>query len=191
MKKLLALFVLLDLVFVAMVLRLNAPTTSDRGLASSEELSDGQRQKQDLIKSLTLTSSATDFTLRTEYLQSLCASYRNIALKFKAPNMAVSGTPPTFTSAFSCETIQQDSSTDSLKTLFSDFFAAQKKEQTQGYVTAHAVFSDETLEPTWQLFEIEVSGGAEPGAEHFSISEAELLLYLSQAQLSFQVTSDR
>lgn len=191
MKKLLILFVLLDLVFVCTVLKLNS-TNSTRGLASTEdELSEGQKQKQDLIKSFSLTNSSTDFTIKTEYLQSLCASYHTIVLKFKAPHVAVSGTPPTFSSAFSCESILHNPNQDSLKTLFSDFYAAQRKQQTQGYITAHAIFADEALEPAWQLFEVEISGGTEAGADHFTISEAELLHYLSQSQLSFQITSDK
>lgn len=188
MKKFLTMFVILDLIFVGVVLKIYSE--NDRSIASLQnqpELTEGQNQKLELIKSFRLSSSQIEVVLNTEMLQSLCVTYSVIELKFKALNVAYSGQEPLITHAFSCAEIKKNTAQDSLRTSIQDLKSLQKnsllkKEASQ--LTAHGIYSDEELPNDWRLFSIAVSGEAS-----FNISEAELNKVLGEEAFKFQLTT--
>ncbi len=172
MKKFLILFVVLDFIFVGVVLKIFSE--NERSIASLEQenpLSDGKAQKLELIKSLKLITSNDEITLDTNLLQSLCASYEIVELKFKAINVAFSGQPPLISHTYSCSEVRKKPEQQALVTTVADFRSMKtqnliKKPESQ--LKAFGLFSDEDLPAEWQLYEISVSGELS-----FTISEAE------------------
>lgn len=182
MKKLLVLFITLDFIFVSTILKINSE--QERGLASSfPALTEGQQQKKEFIQSLQFQATAESFIVQTSYLQALCASYAHISLQFKAAELAVSGTPPTITSSFSCSQILNDPGRNQLVTRLDDFHAAHARKPTTGYVRAQGTFPDEAIEKNWQLSSLIVGGGNDNEAAQFTVNEAELLLFVDPTQL--------
>jgi hypothetical protein len=186
MKKFLILFVILDFVFVGIVLKIS--TEQQRHLASVTQdngLTEGQTQKLDLMNSFRFSATATEIGLSTDRLQSACASYAVIELKFKALNVAFSGQEPLITHSFSCEEIKKDNSLDSLITKIEDFKSlknqpALKKEAS--LLKAQSIYSDEEMPNEWRLFEIRFSG-----ASSFSVSEAEINKILGEDSFKFKL----
>ena len=188
MKKLLTLFVILDLIFVGVILKVSSEKErSVASLPNEPELTDGQNQKLELISSLKFSHTSEKLALKTDLLQSICFSYSLIELKFKALNVAFSGQQPFISHTFSCAEIKKDTTQQSLITSVADFKSMQKnhllkKEFSQ--LIAHGIYSDEELPNEWCLFEIVVSGET-----NFSISEAELNKILGQDVFKFNLTT--
>jgi hypothetical protein len=189
MKKLLALFFVLDLIFVGVVLKLNSEKR--RNIASTDEatseLTDGQQQKLQLIQSFKFVKSGADARLSTNMLQSLCASYKYVLVKFKAMDMAVSGQAPTVINSFSCAQVSSDTSQDFLSTDTS-VFEQLKIQKKIGQLSSVALFRDEDLPQSWKFFELEVIGD-DPAQDHFTISEAELNTYIGHENLIFNLST--
>lgn len=187
MKKLLAIFIVLDFVFVGMVTKiLSEKQRSVASLQNRTELTEGQNQKLELIKSLKFSTSAEEILLTTDMMQSLCASYSLIKLKFKALNVAFSGQEPLITHTFSCAEIKKNTEQAILKTAIGDIKSLHtlpllKKEISQ--LQAQGIYSDEEMPNEWRLFEIEVSGETS-----FNISEVELNKILGEDVFKFQLT---
>lgn len=188
MKKLLILFVVLDLVFVGVILRLFSE--KERNIANFEDspkLTDGQNQKLDLIKSFKFSFSKDDVLLQTDYLQSLCASYDIVELRFKAVNVAFSGQPPLIIHSFSCAEIGKNPDQEILRTAMTDLRLMQQEnllKKNESQLRAYGIFADEDLPNDWALFEIAVTGKI-----NFTISEAELNEILPSENFKFQLTT--
>ena len=186
MKKLLILFVALDLVFVGVILRLFSE--KERTIASYEDsphLTDGQNQKLDLIKSFKFSFTKDEVRLQTDYLQSLCTSYDIVELKFKALNVAFSGQPPLITHSFSCAAIGKNPDQEILRTAIADLRILQKEnllKKNESQLRAYGIFADEELPNDWALFEIAVTGKI-----NFTISETELNEILPSENFQFQI----
>lgn len=188
MKKLLVLFVILDIVFVGLILKMFSE--KERSIASFEgapKLTEGQNQKLDLIKSLKFSNSKNEVLLQTDYLQSLCSSYEIVELKFKALNVAFSGQPPLISHSFSCSEISKNPDQEILRTAIADMQLLQKEnilKKSESQLRAFGIFADEELPQVWALFEIAVSGTIS-----FTISEAELNEILPTENFRFSLTT--
>lgn len=186
MKKLLLLFIALDLIFVGTILK--NQNEKKRGIASSSSiLTEAQQQKKDFIQSLQFQTTAESFIVETSYLQALCASYAHISLQFKAVEVAVSGVAPTITSSFSCSQILNNPRQNYLLTRFDDFHAAHARQPTSGYVRAQGAFPNEAIEKDWQLSSLIVGGGSNEEATQFTVNEAELLLFIEPSRLRLRL----
>lgn len=187
MKKILILFVLLDLVFVGVILKI---TNEDNrrfvaSVTGDAELTEGQQQKLDLMKSFIFNKTESEVILRTNTLQAACASFTTIELKFKALNMAFSGQEPLITHTFSCEEIKKDTSSDSMVTALSDLKSLRTEpviKKQSSVLAAHAIYSDEEMPNDWRLFEIRFSG-----SQSFSISEVEINKILGEEIFKFSL----
>lgn len=180
MKKILLLFFVLDLIFVGVLLKFNHQRAKPgRTVASAEDeaaptedlmngLTEGQAQKLELLRSLEFSKTDQKITLKTGYLQSICAGYSLITLKFKAVDMAVSGQAPEVAHTYSCALIQQDSSQDRLETDVAAFLALQQPNEDPA-LRAVGFFPGEDFPDRWKLYEIQVSGELS-----FTVNEAEL-----------------
>ena len=183
MKKILALFVVLDLIFVGVILKISPDESNRRSIANSADEADltaGQQQKLALIKSLQFIKSDKEIILQTNYLQALCASYSMIRVQFQAVDLAVSGQPPQITHSFSCDLIKQHSATDSLSTDLTEFKSLQHKSDFS-HLKASALYSDEEFPKRWKIFAIEVTG-----EENFTINDAEINQILGADVFTFE-----
>lgn len=177
MKKILLLFVLLDMVFVGVILKMNpSPQRQQRFVAETADtgLTEGQTQKLNLIQNLVFSKTDQKITLQTDYLQLICESAALITLKFKATDVAVSGQPPQISHTHSCANLQQNIASNWLETDTADFQALHRRDDIAG-LKAHALFRDEEFPQHWTLFEIQISGEL-----NFTIHEAELNQFSSQ-----------
>lgn len=186
MKKLLILFVILDFAFVGIVLGLFSE--NERTIASLDQvpnLTDGQTQKMELIKSLKFSATGESVVLQTDLLQSLCASYTLVELRFKAINVAFSGQQPLITNVFSCAEVIKDPGENSLRTTFADFRSLQQAsvlKRPGNQLQAKGIYSDEELPNEWVLYEI-----AAAGELNFTISEVELNEFLDTQGFKFSL----
>lgn len=186
MKKFLIIFVILDLIFVGIILKISSENSRFVASVPNEpELTEGQQQKLKLMESFIFNKTEKEIVLRTNYLQSACASFTTIELKFKALNMAFSGEAPLITHTFSCEEIKKDSSVDSLITELADFKSLRNQtviKKDGSVLNAFAIFSDEELPAEWRLYEVRFSG-----LESFSVSEAEINKILGEEIFKFSL----
>lgn len=188
MKKLLVLFVILDFVFMGVILKLFSE--KERSIASYEDdpkLTEGQNQKLDLIKSFRFSASKDEVLLQTDYLQTICASYDLVELKFKAVNVAFSGQPPLINHSFSCNEIGKNPDLEILRTAIADLRLLQKEhslKKKESLLRAFGIFADEELPNDWVLFEVAVTGKI-----NFTISEAELNEILPSESFQFHLTT--
>lgn len=188
MKKLLVLFVALDLIFVGVIVKISSP--QQRTIASnSEQMTEGQKQKEELIQSFVFSKQNDSVVLKTENLQSLCASYKYLKIKFKANEFAVSGQAPLIINSYSCDEILKNSEQDSLSTDLKDF-TQLRKTKAFGSLSSVALFADEELPTDWKFFEFEVTGD-DPQQDHFTVNEAELNTYLGNENLIFQISTSQ
>ena len=164
MKKWLVLFVIVDLVFVGLVLRIS--TTSGRNIAAYNdpfyaELTDGQKQKYDFVQSLQFSLGTDTLTLQTDRLQSLCQTNSLIELKFAAVNTAVAGAQPSISHIYSCQNIRKDLSTAALKTTIQDFVKTHKQKNVKledSEIKSSGIYPGEEFPTDWMLSEISITG---------------------------------
>lgn len=183
MKKILTIFIILDLIFVGIIFKIT--TQKSRNIASEEDLSPGQKQKLEVIESLKLQQGDDSLDLKTDMLQALCANYSLIQLKFKAVNMAFSGQEPLVTNTFSCAQISKNTDRSTLLTKFSDFRSLQTNSEISNedsQLKAHALYKDEDMPSDWRLFEIAVTGETS-----FNISEPEINAILGDNSFHFKI----
>ena len=121
MKKLLALFVIIDFIFIGLIIKLN--TNPSRVIASTDSsfdsLTEGQKNKWNLIKTLSFKITEDDVLLETDMLQMICETSSLIELKFLALNVAYAGSQPTISHTFTCEKIRNNQTKTQLITPFS------------------------------------------------------------------------
>lgn len=188
MKKIPSLLIILVLIIVGVFFSLSI--NKERTVANFQtetELTEGQRQKLELIMSLKFENNLKDVILTTNLLQSLCSTYSIVELKFKALNVAFSGQQPLISHSFSCAEIQQNNDLQTLNTSIENIKSLQKNpllKNELSQLTAHGLYSDEELPNEWQLFEIVVSGKIS-----FSITEAELAKFLGTEFFKFSLTT--
>lgn len=186
MKKFLFLFVILDFVFVGIVLKISIDQKRNLASVTPESgLTEGQTQKLDLMNSFKFLSSAVEIALSTDRLQSACASFTVIELKFKALDVAFSGQEPVVTHSFSCEEIKKNSSLDSLITKIEDFKSLRNQQTLKkeaSVLKAQSIYSDEEMPNEWRLFEIRFNG-----ITSFSVSEAEINKILGEDSFKFKL----
>lgn len=187
MKKLLVLFLVLDFIFVGVIVKIFPQ--KERSIASLQnrtELTEGQNQKLELIKSLKFSVSPEEILINTNMMQSLCSSYSLIQLKFKALNVAFSGQEPLIIHTFSCAEILKNTEQETLQTAINDIKSLHKTpllKKTTSWLQAHGIYSDEEMPNEWRLFEIAISGETS-----FNISEAELNNVLGEEVFKFNLT---
>ncbi len=188
MKKWLLLFVVVDFLFVGLVLRFS--TQNERRIASVQsgaELTEGQMQKYELVKSLNFTSDNDNLILKTDKLQLLCDTSSLVDLKFVALHVAVAGAQPSINHTFSCFEIKKDLSLNILKTSIADFKSMQKANTLSlpaSAMKASQVYSDEDFPTEWQLSEIKVTG-----PHPFIINQYEIEKVHPASQFGFKITS--
>lgn len=175
MKKWLLLFAIVDFMFVAIVLKIS--TGHQRSIATAEDrfyadLSDGQKNKYDFVKSFQFVADSEKLVLTTDRLQSLCQTHSLVEIKFQAINVAYAGLHPSVSHIFSCENIRKDLSSSSLLTKFSDFKALHKTptlQLTDSELRANKIYADEDFPTDWVLAEVIVTGEL-----NFSVSTIEM-----------------
>lgn len=175
MKKWLFLFLLADMIFIGLVLRIS--TQNQRNIANDNdpfyfELQEGQKNKYDFVKSFQFSIDNDKLTLRTNRLQALCQTADRIELVFKAVNIAYAGVHPTISRWYFCEAIKRDFSNETMTTSIKDFIAVQKDKNLKlddGEMKAERVYSDEDFPEDWTLSEMIVTGEST-----FTINSAEL-----------------
>lgn len=187
MKKLLVLFVIIDFIFIGLVIKLNMPNPS-RVISSTDDsfdnLTEGQKNKLNLIKTLNFEINEADVSLKTDKLQMICETTGLIELKFLALNVAYAGIQPAISHIYSCEKIKQDQNQTQLITPFSEFkkmHQLKKLELNGSQLIANQVYPDEEFPTNWQLVEINISG-----TNTFSINKYEIEKVLSEI-FKFQV----
>ncbi len=175
MKKWLILFAIVDFIFVGIVLKIS--TSNQRTIATEadrfySDLSDGQKNKFDFVKSFQFTANSENLVLTTDRLQALCQTNSIVEIKFQAVKVAYAGLHPSISHFYSCENIRKDISVTSLKTNLSDFKSLHKTAMiklSESELRAVKVYSDEEFPSDWILSEIIVTGEL-----NFNISTAEL-----------------
>jgi hypothetical protein len=188
MKKWLLLFVLLDFVFVGLVLKLSSE--NQRNLANYSDpfysdLTDGQKNKYNFVKSLLLQVTNEQITLKTDRLQALCQVASLIEVEFKALNVAYAGEHPTISHTYSCEEIKKDLSMTELSTSTKDFFSLQtQKKIPERQMASALLYSDEEFPLDWCLYQLRVSGES-----HFTITREELEKVQSDHRFDFKLAS--
>ncbi len=190
MKKWLILFVMVDFIFVGLVLKLS--TTNQRNIANDgdpfySELTEGQKNKYDFVKSFQFSMDNENLTLQTDRLQALCETNSVVELKFKAVAIAYAGVHPSVSHIYSCENIRKDMSRLSLSTSIQNFIGLHKKSELKlvdSLLKASKLYSDEEFPAEWTLAEVIVSGEL-----NFSVSEAELEKAHPDHQFVFNVAT--
>lgn len=176
MKKIFLLFIVFDLIFAGVILKLRQPAQPNRDIAESSDtgLTEGQTQKLHLIQNLVFRKTDQKIILQSDYLQPICESASLISVKFKATDLAVSGQPPHIIHTYSCADIQQTPDQTLLETDVTDFLSLHRQDGAPG-LTAHALYRDEEFPQKWALYEIQISGELS-----FTVTEAELRQFSSQ-----------
>ena len=193
MKKWLFLFVVIDLVFVALVLQL-ANRNDSRNIASdnnhpglSQRFTAGQQRKLNLVQSFRFSIDTEKIVLTSDLLQALCETASLVEVHFTALNVAVAGGSPTIIHTFSCEAIRQIQSQNTLETKISDLTSStlrQNKILDLGVsrLRTENLYSDEEFPEDWRVFSIKIIGPSS-----FSISSAELDLAHDPHHFEFQL----
>ncbi|OFZ31730.1 MAG: hypothetical protein A2622_03935 [Bdellovibrionales bacterium RIFCSPHIGHO2_01_FULL_40_29] len=175
MKKFLFLFVVLDFVFVALIIKWT--TTPGRMIASTEQsfysdLTDGQKNKWDLIETFQFDSNSNHLEFSTNKLQMICETSSLIELQYAAQNVAFAGQRPTITHIFSCENIRKNQDQSILLTLTSDFTKIHKTKKItypDSQLVGSQLYADEEFPTHWKLAEVRVKG-----PNTFTINEFEI-----------------
>ncbi len=176
MKKLLALFVVLDFIFVGLILKVISSTPS-RTISSVDDstynqLTEGQKTKWDLVKTLKFEISSEAVSLITDNLQMICDTSALIELQFSAQNVAIAGAAPMVSHTFSCDSIRKDQAANSLHTTFSDFKNIQQTKKidlSTSRLAGFNIYTDEELPVKWKLTAVRISGPST-----FTINEFEI-----------------
>lgn len=175
MKKWLILFAIVDFIFVGIVLKLsmnNQRTIATEADLFYSDLSDGQKNKYDFVKSFQFVADAEKLVLTTDRLQALCQTNSLIEIKFQAVNVAYAGLHPSISHIFSCENIRKDLAVSSLPTTLDDFKALHKMpnlKRGESEMRAIKVYSDEDFPTDWILSDVIISGEL-----NFSVSSIEM-----------------
>lgn len=190
MKKWLILFAIIDFIFVGLVLKIS--TSNKRHIANDgdpfyAELTDGQKNKYDFVKSFQFQTDSEKLVLITDRLQSLCQSDALVELKFKAVNIAYAGAQPSISHIYSCQNIRKDTSIMTLPTKLSDFMALHKTSRLKlddSELRATQVYSDEDFPTDWVLSDIIVTGEL-----NFTVSSAELAKAHTDRRFEFSIST--
>ena len=97
MKKLLVIFVVLDLVFLGIVLTISQKNSRSIATVTENafsELTEGQQNKWHLIETFKFTQTENSISLLTDKLQMICETSLSIQLDFSAQNFAIAGLAP-------------------------------------------------------------------------------------------------
>ncbi len=191
MKKWLILFITIDFMFVALVLKLS--NENQRSVAAYDdpfynELTDGQKVKYDFVKSLHFSIDSENLILETDRLQALCLGASLVQIKFAASAVAYAGVHPTISHTYSCEGIKKDLSTSSLKTSIKNFLEIQKLKKISlvaSEMTSTQIFVDEEFPVEWVLSELSVSGTE----SNFTVTSAELEKVHAEHPFEFNLTT--
>ena len=181
MKKLLALFVIIDFIFIGLIIKLNttSPTRMITSTDSSmDDLTDGQKNKWTLIKTFNFEITEDAVSLKTDMLQMICETSSLIEFKYLAQNVAFAGSQPAISHTFSCEKIKEDQNQTKLITPFSALKKMHNLKSLElggSQLRSSQVYSDEEFPLSWQLDEIKISG-----ENTFSISKYEIEKVLSE-----------
>lgn len=175
MKKWLILFAIVDFIFVGIILKIS--TNRQRSIATAEDrfysdLSDGQKNKYDFVKSFQFTADLEKLVLKTDRLQALCQTNSMVEVKFQAVNVAYAGLHPSISHIFSCQNIRKDLSQTTLLTSLNDFTALHKTpviKLEDSELKASKVYSDEDFPKEWILSDFIVTGEL-----NFSVSTVEM-----------------
>lgn len=182
MKKMLLLFLILDFVFVGTVMTLTQ--SKKRTVASIDEptldgLSEGQKNKWQLIQSFKFQMTAESIELQTDKLQMICDITSMIELRFMALNVAFDGMPPLITHTYSCAELKKNQSLKTLSTSIANFqLMHQQKSVTsnESQLTRAHIYSSEEFPKSWQLAEIKITG-----ISNFTITDLEIQKVLQQS----------
>ena len=187
MKKLLILFVALDLIFLGIVMtRTKENTRSIAAVNENDfsELTQGQQNKWHLIETFKFTQKENVVALLTTKLQMICEDSLSIELDFAAQNFAIAGAKPIISQLFSCAEIKNDQALSSLETPLAEF----KKMHHQNILklptsqlSAFDIYSTEDFPENWRLTEIKIRG-----PNTFTINEFEIEKVLHQS-LDFKI----
>lgn len=188
MKKWLILFLLVDFVFVGLVLKIS--TTKERRIATAgDELTEGQQQKVDLVKSFHFNATNDELILHSDKLQMICDTSTSIEVKYMAVNVAYAGSQPTIVHAFSCAEIRKLQSLTTLSTSLENFKSMHENKQlslASGSLTASQVYRDEDFPRDWKVAEISIIGDSS-----FTINQFEIDKTHASDAFSFAVTSEK
>lgn len=190
MKKWLILFALVDFIFVGLVLKISS--SNKRHIANDgdpfyAELTEGQKNKYDFVKSFRFQADNEKLVLTTDRLQSLCQNDALVELKFKAVNVAYAGAHPSISHIYSCQNIRKDTSIMTLPTSIDDFVALHKTSHLQlddSEMRATQVYSDEDFPTDWILSDVIVTGEL-----NFTVSSAELAKAHTDRRFEFSIST--
>ena len=182
MKKFLLLFILLDFVFVGIVLTISKP--KNRSISSLDQpdatgLSEGQRNKWNLIETFKFQTTQTTIELETDKLQMICETSSLIELRFLAQNTAIDGMQPTISHVYSCDALKKDLSLTKLTTFITDFKSLHHQKTltlAASEMKASQIYSTEEFPSLWKLAEIKISGPSS-----FTINEFEIKKVLQRS----------
>ena len=174
-KKWIILFEIIYFIFVGIFLKIS--TTRQRSIATEEDrfysdLTDGQKNKYDFVKSFQFTATTEKLVLTTDRLQALCQTDSMVEVKFQAVNVAYAGLHPSISHIYSCRNIRKDLSLSSLQTTISDFKALHTTsllKLADSELRAVKVYSDEDFPSEWILSDVIVTGEL-----NFSVSTVEM-----------------
>ncbi len=184
MKKLLTLFVILDIIFVGLILQvLSKPKLQniERNVATTDtpakesiydNLTAGQKNKWQLIETFKFEITASSVALRTDKLQMICETSTSIELQFSAQNIAVAGTPPIISHTYFCDSIGEDQARNTLLTALVDFRKIQQQKKISlvgSELKGQQIYSDEEFPSRWKLTAVAVRG-----PNNFTINEYEI-----------------
>lgn len=167
MKKLLFIFMIVDFVFVGVILTLshrthrNIASTEDQAAADLPDLTEGQKNKWQLVKTFQLDITPSELVFSTDKLQMICESSTSIELRYLAQNIATGGESPVISHIFSCSEIRKKQNQSQLVTKLSDFKLLQTKKLLVldgSQMAAKHVYSDEEFPMQWRLSEVTITG---------------------------------
>ncbi len=189
MKKFSVLFVLLDFIFVGFVLTYSNQSSRTISSVSSSHLgnlSEGQKNKYNLIKSFKFQQDSQNLILQTDLLQMICETSSLIELKFTAQNISFDGVSPTISNTYSCLELKKDLSVIQLITSRIDFQKTQQENPlslAQSQLKAVNIYATEEFPSQWRLAEVKISG-----SNTFTINEFEIAKVLQQ-NFDFDITT--
>lgn len=189
MKKLLIIFVLLDFIFVGLVLHYSqrpSRTVSSTRSTEFEDLTEGQKNKWQLVETFRFDATDSQLQFSTDKLQMICETSTLIELRYFAQNVAYAGTHPAVKHTFSCDAIKKDQSIVTLVTpldLFRQIHKLKRADLETSQMMATQLFSDEELPQQWRLAEVYIAG-----ENVFTINEYEIEKVLGRS-LDFEITT--
>ncbi len=189
MKKLLVIFVVLDLVFLGIVLTISQKNSRSIATVTENafsELTEGQQNKWHLIETFKFTQTENSISLLTDKLQMICETSLSIQLDFSAQNFAIAGSKPLISHLYPCADIKMNSSLSSLETQFSDFKKMHQQNILKlptSQMAAFDIYSTEEFPESWRLAEIKIRG-----PNTFTINEFEIEKVLHQS-LEFKLVT--